>query len=972
MHSLTIFFSNLENIVDRLKGAEGERFASSIPYINDTLSLSVSNAINSLTMVNIIEILEHGNERVIEAVLEKGFKLCFKEWSKINLSEVPRRLIASFPIEFVPIEGFSTLDLDLDSVVDCVLARVEENKIKDLHSLIMKLNEEFWKFPIVRSNFNLRMQMTGFHFADFETRQSSTETTIEAETKRYKNLQEVYPSRKSAILDFILNLDILKDLETEWPISEEAYKEILKQFPFYFYVLQTFLHDILMTSSRSPLLHFIVNKSVSIQETIAIRREKFPLEARNLTNLNSIFSKRFSADLDSPSFNNFFSLIRSDLVNSDEIFQLLSPVIDPSNPELILSVFIMTTKEGVVSASDKLIQEISHDLRTNGRILEPFKRNPNLIYSFCHCLRRNRIVTDQVIRSFKLSNAQGQDLYSLSLILGNDFEHLKIILKEYESGKDKRQFKFSTIFSGAFIDNALISSDSKQNKLVNDSTWGLNQVQKSGQSEMFGVKMKQKLELSEAKHVSRRRKKDSLEFDTDASAKALFDKAFARNPQVTSSSYFCLPNISHETISEANSSDEYVYVNQLKTKKRVEPQLDNVSSSVIEAVGFDKLMEKSAEIRFIYSVLSAIGRSMVFPAESLKFSIEGSRVSGDGILKDSLATFGQLISLPKFKTVQFKEQVDGFVPVPLLCPKVMGFLGAWTALCLKNEIPLTWSFAPIFRKFLYRAIQPENEPIFVDSMIEEIYGDLFTKISWIFEDENSSNFEILPRIMKSHRMFNLPPPLPSEACPFLLENYFLEMQEHKNSMASFGAGEGNKNLKKYLAILKFSIKKHLYEGRDQFMRSFSLYFKSGFLQYFKYSLIDEFVGGNRADSAEVSAALYFNGDEIPVINDFDVGGNTIYPLELMKTILSKLTQEQVGKFLWFVSGSSLTPLKGFSDYRIAFNVKESVNSDDQYSFSSVCFNRFTLTIVNRSAKQTFEKFVESISLSAGFAAHEQI
>ena len=492
----------------------------------------------------------------------------------------------------------------------------------------------------------------------------------------------------------------------------------------------------------------------------------------------------------------------------------------------------------------------------------------------------------------------------------------------------------------------------------------MNQI---GKIEKFGSKMKSN-GAEGIFHQGRKRGLSEGE-TTEPKANQLFQRS-NQNPQ--RNKIFHLPNISIGGITTPVIADEYVYVDQLKNRKlkEEEPRKSNtLSSSSLKM----EISAEPQEIQFINSVLAAIGNSMIFPSETFKFCIEGSSVCGDGILKDSLATFGQLISSPKLKTVEFKEEVDGFVPFPLLCPNVMGFLGAWTALCLKNEIPLTWNFASIFRKFLYRAIPPENEPIFLDEMIETIFGDLFNKIKWRFSDEDRFNVEILPRIMKSHRMFNLPPPLSGEASPFLFENRFMETQEPENSLAYLMNDQGCRNVNKYLAILKFSIKKHLYDGRDQFMRYFSVYFKSSFLPYLKHSLIDEFVGGNLVDFEDFSASLYFTGIEIPVVNDFEgeSGQEIIYPMELMKKFISKLTQEQVGKFLWFVSGSSLTPLNGFSDYRIAFDLKESTDTNNiYYSVSRVCFKSFTLIIHKRSAKETFDIFVESITMSAGFSAHE--
>ena len=969
MSQIGNFFSSLDNIIARLKTEEGERFSLHIPYAGDHFSVFVSESINNLDMAKIIEILEAGNEKVIEAVLENGFKYCFREWDRINLFEIPSHLIPAFPIEFLPEEAFKIMNLD--SIVECVLTRLEAKKFKRFYSLISKLGKEFWKVPRVRSNFSFRMSLTGFHLGTFNIREQSTQISPSSAIP----LTSLYTSPFDEIVEFILSFDLLKEFEAENSISNEIYEEILKQFPIYFYILQTFLHEEVVNNSTSKLTFLIINKSKQIQEIIEKRVEKFPLEIENLMKFKAIFRKCFSLKISK--FEEFFISQNFD-VSTEEILEMFSQVLNPSDPQVILSVFIMKAAE-IWNENVNL----NVNFMINENLLEPFKQNSNLIFSFANCLLRNRILVETVIVNFMNSKAANLlDIEIVSRYLSNDFEHLKTILIERENGI-KRQFKFSTIFAGSFVDspeviheeNGLLYNYTGQ-LLIKPSlrvTWSddhLNSIQKP-KEQLF-----------------KRKKRFITETQNEIMKKS--PRTTENENVAISTNNFTIPNISSNDIKEIDSH-EYEHVNRLNLRKSRESSRksrtsceslrtsnfavsersedrQNIKRRFLRATGknikFDNL-----EIQLISTVLAAIGDSMIIPSKNLKFSIENSKVTGDGVLKDTLTIFGRLISLSKYKTVQFNEEIDGFVPFPLLCPKLMGFLGAWTALCLKHEIPLIWSFAPIFRKFLFRAIPIVNEAKFVDEMIEIFYKKLFESIKEKFD--NYFDFELLlPKIMKSHRMFDLPSPLKAEASPFLFENRFLEAQKCKKSLASASAAAAGES-EKYLSLLKFSIKKHFYEGREKFKKYFNIYFKRNFHPFLKFDLIDEFIGGIGVDFVDICASLSFVGTEIPVLNDFEEAKPKLFisPLELMKLFLSKLSREQVEKFLWFVTGSSKI-CSGYNDSRIAFSVKESTEKDCFYTVARVCFKTFTLILHNRSAKQTFEKFLDAITMSSGFASHE--
>lgn len=404
-------------------------------------------------------------------------------------------------------------------------------------------------------------------------------------------------------------------------------------------------------------------------------------------------------------------------------------------------------------------------------------------------------------------------------------------------------------------------------------------------------------------------------------------------------------------------ADEYVYV---------EPLVMNPKAS--------SPTEPPEELRSIFQVMTIIDEFAGDADMKMGFQMEGSTVGGNGLMKQAFSDFGKLISSTRMKTVAFVAgTVDGFVPVPMLCHKVMGFLGAWTALSLQNGIPLAWNFAPIFQNFLFEDSTSQE----IDQLIDLIYADLFGMIDFIYSSPDKSYIDLLPRVFKSHRMFNLPEPFEAEPQPFLLELRFLELLASQKSFLARSRRpatiENDKTL--YLASLKAALKQNLINGRIEFLIGFHQFFADKFLNNIHGRELEELIKSKPVNVADIISRLVFaeNRNSIFVTNDFadelsvpEADRPLLCPEDLMKKILAKSSTIVLRQFLSFVTGSGSLPR---SENTISINFCEAAPGQ-QFCRSRTCFNIFTLVIHGLSAQATFDCFLSSLQESSGFTKEE--
>lgn len=977
---LEIFFADLENIISRLKQDSDGRFTRYVPFRGDDLAGGVTRSINSLTMEKIAQILEEGNERVIEVILEKGFKYAFTKWNSIDLRRLPQALLASFPIEFLPQTAFDTLNMS--QITDCILARAEMDRFKNFQELIPKLGRVFWGLPEVRRSKELRTLLDAFHMESYENYRFNNAVDEVSVSNR---VEDMYSAPYCFMLDLLINSEEEKILSNPELINPATYQAIYNQLSVYFYTLQTFLHEFTIGNIKNIILiEIIIEASARIQRVIKDRMVSRVGEVGSLNELIGIFKRNYSSEVNPKDFVGFFA----EGQNVEISFLRLESL----TPDAILSQFLMSAKDGRSRAEVAAFHDhIATEFLSHRNALKPFEHNYKLLCAFGRCLNRNRRATNQVYSSFRRSPwASRGAINFVAQILAANNGNLTAMLMDRGLDGESNQLKFTTIFSGTFVDDADVVSDTTDRFNRHTGMAVSSVISKQSYSirlpptfKKFGSRIPRK-----AADIGKKRRVDELSSDSDTTGYHKLQRTDARWPgALVSVRPLRLANsaktfkVSDTSSTLAEQSDEYCYVNYLFAAEQ-SAELDALEeenskftylkeplavkrSSIVRKVTEDPI-ERPVELKFMNEMIVVLSETMKYPACKPTIVIEGSRVTGDGIFTDSLASFGRLISLPRLKTVEFREEVDGFVPLPLLCPKIMSVLGSLMALSLKHEVPLSWSFAPIFRKFLF-----SDDAECIEFIIEIVYKDLFDSVKYRFESGTKDQIELLPRIFCSHRMFELPGSGISRPAPFLFENRFLQILDE--SKRADHLSDTLLNCEFYLQVLKLSIKRHLLEGRIEFQRGFRVYFKESVRPFLKHENIDEFIRGHKADAEEISNALLFNGggSDLQVVDDFfgSSGNVLISPFELMKRIISALSQEQLDQFLWFVTGSSGTILNGFESQKIGFNVVEAV-SNYMFCKSQVCFKSFTLVLHERSAKATFDKFLESISNSRGFALYE--
>ena len=945
---------SLYDLITRLRDSFGADFIRTCSDYSP--SGAFCTAIKTLNTENIISILNENNRTIVNVILIDGIFRCFKSWDMVDFRAIPRDLILRFPMESLSPEAYEKIDLDV--LVDNLVGRAELGLFKTttaISNLFLTLPPDFWIHPKVRHSPAIRVQCTGFRFHDEDI------------------------SEYGRILDFVFNADFLYLLKSPKGIGEEDYLALQTQFSTYNFVLQTFLHELVngnFDESKRYLVPLLSKNIVgNLEESLLMREISFPEEQAHLLKIKNGLKKCYSYRVfnvlnfkENQIVNEFFSgdgEIFTDIedVQVDGIIESLlgsSLSLESANVDLLVQVFIMAANE---DGTDSKLLELVDFLASNfdKTVAKVLKNDSNLMKSFGNAIQRNRNLTNDLYRKvYNSSVLRREQVRFISEMVNNDYQYAASIVSDEDQIDHS---KYAVVFSTAFLDERLKHPPETSRKIESDS-WG--RIWRGREAETQ--------ELSSGKLV---------EFDHDKCINRLkFLNSLKENEEEESfdTSWHCsLPEISSNL--EEKESEEYVHIDYFLN-------LNNFRATANK--DFCKAPVPSAEITFVDVMLTALGKAMRNPTIHLSASIEGLSVSGQGIFRDSLATFGRLLSLKRFKTVEFSDndQVDGFIPLPNLCPQLMGFIGAWTALCLKNNIPLTWSFAKIFRKFLFEG----NEET-VSNMVELIYGPLIKSIHDRYQSKDESFVEDLPGKTDIHLLFDLPAPLPRKSSPFLIEGKFLD-NPLSHARPTFDSRRTPLTLERFLTFLKESIIRNLLEGCVEFLKYFHAFFKEDFVPFLKFNAIDKYIGNREITVQEVWDSINFNGtgSELLVIDDFDEGDDMsqieghvsdardeseehnsvnprLNPTQLMEKILYKLKPKELERFLWFVTGSNQMFLDGLKRTRISFFALKA-DPTTNHCKAQVCFNQFSLVIHDESAKKTCEKFLESILMSSGFALRE--
>ena len=976
------YFKNLDNIIIDVKG-QSAHFHEFIHKASFEIS------INTLTTDKLIEILSENDAKVMEEVLETGFKH-IKNF-KVDLEKIPGPLLDLIPIEFLPKEELATVELE--TFVSIFLQRLEKGTLKNLFAALPKVPLNFWTNERINSNLKLILNFTAFHFGD-------TERFV---TNQYENGVEAYSSPFKNVLSLILNTESLEILGSTLPIIPMVYAQLTRRLSLLQFILQTFIHVKLDKFVSNIIFDFLGRIMWAIRE----RRTMFPDESDFLDKLCLSFNKCYSRRIHESESEMvreklFFSHVPVQYVGIAGALQSLFP--DSSagysnvDANLLLTVFMMNLPKEVTGACGELtslIDYLAWNIRCSGTVVKPFSNNSRLIFSFAEAIKTSYGIAHNIEKAFNESQyVKIEDVELMKNLVSENYNFLDFI-------KGCTDLDFSTVFANAFFSKNSTSYEflHMETKItgVKRGRESFNSINGPGERINFGYPVTPDRQIEALNscevpdvfetppHLNQSFMRNSqmypqIDIDKkpmgipDSQGERIFRDEPDMNPfnrsralvayNLNQERCFVVPDISTSMLFAPK--DEYIYVDYLMNLRT------RGSDNSVPLGG----TAKPGELRFIHEFLTAIGESIQDVRMKMKFIIEGSQIGGCGLLKQSFSDFGKLIRASRMKTVQFIGfPVDGFVPVPFLCPKVMGFLGAWTALSLKYEIPLEWNFAPIYLDFLFEKDFPA---VALDGLIETIYVDLFNLMRMIYSSGDMSFTDILPRIFKNHRMFDLPEPMKASADPFIMEIRFLELFRRQGGfLASCQRPEKvGKNSEFYLASLKAALKRNILNGKEEYQRYFRHFFKKEFINRIGKELIETFITCKRVEAEDIISRLKYVGARglpIQVEDDFvdekGIGGahrSRLNPEQLMKKIISKLDTNGLEQFLNFVTGSN-SLLR--DDKKINFTVCAAVENRN-YCRSHVCLNNFILIVHENSAQATFEKFLESVNGYCGFAITE--
>jgi hypothetical protein len=917
--NLTRIFSDLDTLTTCARLEKDYLTTLQSSFENPRFISAFKKAFSGFTTELISEILREGNVKVIRVLLESGLGIFFTEWKRINLAEIPGHVLHRFPIEFLPKRAFEVLPSG--HVVQCILARAQANSFKNLWKLFKVAPKQLWKHPKIRSSIALRKSLNAFALADFAEQLKAAESSS-SDSVMCSMFKEPFCIMVDLATDtdsLALESGLLTPLEFRMTVS------------WAFFVLQTFLHKAILEDFSDPIfLNALADRAISLQGIVSnysrsdnsdLLRNCYSSEIYTLAT-DSVFtwaSERFfpTGMLMADFSTSVRCLHGSDLVPGDDL-------VISFGSEMTHTLLYMLARDGLNNDDSTMAQFIEYfvvSYQSRNSLYRGIEVSYFGVTYLARFMMRNPIISLPLFLKIQECRSMNLFFHSVHHMVRND----PSFLVAFTNSSISNQEAYSHIKYGLILENTFVSSKS-------NSTFAIEFPDISQSFDDFVPEVDQYRYVN--LYLSSSVTSDSPHF-----------------PVHSLPASFNTPNAS--MFLAGDSEDRQA------RSLAAESEFNSLTGSLNPVV--------PVEIKFIECFLGAMTKIIKAPDGDFIFSIAGSSVHGAGIITDCFHTFGRLISMDRLKTIEFVDSLDGFVPLPFTCPRIMAFIGLWMSLCLKKRIPISWTFAACFRKFLFSAL-PDNAEL--DLLVETIYKDYFDTIRSRFQHSSAdSDFVgLLPRAMKVHRMFRIPQPYAAPASPFLFESYYFE----KSNTSKLNSKKPLE-LEKYISFVKLHMRQSIIDGHEEFQRHFRLLFKPEFHNRLTFELIDEFICGIKHDPSTVLSALNCTGTaDMTVINDFEgeTGLEVLTVEELMKLMLSKLNEEQLGKFVWFATGSSQTVLGPRNpNKKIGILVRIASSSVDLCT-AHVCYSQFTLVIHKNSARETFSKFFESICSSAGFSSAE--
>ena len=1023
---LVEYYKNLDNIIKSVKEPNG---SFNLHFHERSFLI----AMNTLTTEKLIEILRENNPKVMDIVLKNGIKYITNMGEKISFERIVNQLLHLLPLDAFLSSQLE--DFDFYTLVGLVLEKLENETLENLFGLMSKLPLKFWSDLMVRSNKNLFYNLSGFHFGNTKRFVSSAGETTKY-VAPFENVASILftpDTLRTLNSSFGITWKRYTDVKNEltrlhFILQTFIHEHLFQPDPSVFGVIVGVydkIKDALdYRSENFPAeSRYLYMLQISFNKCYSHRI----YESRN----DDVINDFFLIDVEYAGIRGTLQSLypENPSIAYDDV--------DPNVLLMIYMMNAVNDLSVADADLPGLIDYLAWDIENVGRVVKPFANNSRIIVSFAQTILRTFEVSSKLETAFCSSRfVRQEDAAFMTNIVRNNFSfleylnecktlefssvfanafasqngspipsipvgktgrkrHIMVIGEENRIQERNTDIPFSlfhplkrTIEHVHRHSDRIVASTPDLDPFRNLSK--LNDVEKSALFDELNAEIPEISDssvesisdpydsvsspcsepsvVSTPPHGNRKRVRRSppqlissladRQITMSPSDVAIRTHPFTRKPQINfggAEKEFQLADISPSIVFPPE--DEYIYVNYL------------MRPNTPESEASDTIPE---ELKFIHGVMNSIGESIRDVKVSIRIKIEGSQTQGCGLLKQSFTDFGKIISSPRMKTVKFMtgETVSGYVPVPFLCPKVMGFLGAWNALSLRYEFPLAWNFAPMYHNFLF---DKNRSDAGADELIELIYADLFEMVRGIYSLEDSTYRDLLPRIFKPHRMFNLPYPMDVPAEPFMLELRFLELFARQENALAYSRRPASlgRGAEFYLGHLKSALKRNMIAGRDEFQKYFNHFFKSEFIQKVQPVLFDRFITRREAIPADVIKRLKYVGNrEVPVLilNDLPDPSPVAYftPEELMQVLISKMDTKTLEQFLQFVTGSTSLAQDG---KMISFNVCDS-SVYETHSRSHVCVNSFILVLHRRSAQATYDMLLESIRGSCGFAKDE--
>lgn len=767
---------------------------------NKAEELGQKDVIEKLTTEKVIQILEENDEISIEKALSKRLQAFERFNDRISLSAIPKDLLPKFPIEFLSRSELENIDGSI--LIELILERFQRGKLKNLYEFILKAPKKFWK--IIKTNRIFLLNFSGFHIG---------------------NCGSCGRREFDPFFRHIFDPTYLKILESDTSIGRTKYSEIISEMSMKRFILQTFIHE-----NDEAVMEWVRKHVKNVESILALRYESFPDEAPFLNEFKANFNKCYSIKIfesESTSFV-FLKTHQIDFVSVSEalkLFYLLSQdefetEIDYSkiDPNLLLICFMMNVKNDSSYSDDfeKLNDYIIWDMGNTGNIMKPFSYNSRLILTFSNTILNSYNVSMRVENAFLQSpHASTEDSFFLENYVKHTSDCLNFLTNYREWNISKDFYEASTgktsCLTGEKADNE-VSIPGQKRKSSFEELIHCEAI-KPRKAAIVNEYMEKAVEkTSPSSFITPPRNTfSSFEKNRFQSINAFDQEIGAFRKSIDFSSLISSPENSPQTTEFhieipditaaflAPLDDDYMYVNYLFEQ--------------------DKTDSKPVEMVFMDDMLTVIGECIKDPHQRISISIKDSVAdTSNNSFKKSLSDFGRLIMSPRMKTIIFKPgPVNGFIPLPFLCPKLMGFIGAWMGLCHKYDVTVPWEFASIFKHYLFSYEVSEQE---INELVELLYDDVYESINKIYQQNEQNLIDILPRVFMDHRMFPLPAPMKSSVKPFLLELRFLEAFKDKRSaprIFSLLSCKTSLNGDIYLKTLKSAILRHLCLGKNEFL-----------------------------------------------------------------------------------------------------------------------------------------------------------